>query len=138
MGYAGVSSPPQEEGFPMSVYVDPLMNHGWKLGPSCHLYADRLRELHEFAASIGLKRVWFQEHPRLPHYDLTAGKRAQAVAKGAREVGREHVVEQMRKNVKTLFIIDAHSQIYRAHYAPFAELTAPDGEPTKADRKSVV
>lgn len=33
---------------------------------------------------------------------------------------------------KSLYIIDGHSQIYRAYYAPFRSLTAPSGEPTRA------
>jgi DNA polymerase-1 len=33
---------------------------------------------------------------------------------------------------KSLYLIDGHSQIFRAYYAPFRPLTAPDGEPTKA------
>lgn len=33
---------------------------------------------------------------------------------------------------KTLYIIDGHSQIYRAYYAPFGDLTSPTGEPTRA------
>ncbi len=33
---------------------------------------------------------------------------------------------------KTLYIIDGHSQIYRAYYAPFRDLTSPAGEPTRA------
>jgi len=33
---------------------------------------------------------------------------------------------------RTLYILDGHSQIYRAYYAPFRPLTAPDGEPTRA------
>jgi len=32
----------------------------------------------------------------------------------------------------TLYIIDGHSQIYRAYYAPFRDLTSPAGEPTRA------
>lgn len=38
----------------------------------------------------------------------------------------------MRTMPKTLYIIDGHSQIYRAYYAPFRPLTAPSGEPTRA------
>jgi hypothetical protein len=59
----------------------------------CHLTADTQDELHEFAARLGLKRSYFQPGRPLGgkpspfwHYDLTAGKRAQAVALGAREV----------------------------------------------------
>ncbi|HUU59292.1 MAG TPA: DNA polymerase I [Phycisphaerae bacterium] len=33
---------------------------------------------------------------------------------------------------KTLYIIDGHSQIYRAYFAPFRDLTSPKGEPTRA------
>jgi hypothetical protein len=60
----------------------------------CHLFSDTSdAELHEFAARIGLKRAWFQK-PDSPlqthrHYDLTAGKRRQAVAAGAVE---DHLV----------------------------------------------
>ena len=33
---------------------------------------------------------------------------------------------------RTLYVIDGHAQIYRAYYAPFGNLTAPSGEPTRA------
>lgn len=33
---------------------------------------------------------------------------------------------------KSFYIIDGHAQIYRAYFAPFRDLTAPNGEPTKA------
>ncbi|HUT01097.1 MAG TPA: DNA polymerase I [Phycisphaerae bacterium] len=33
---------------------------------------------------------------------------------------------------ETLYILDGHSQIYRAYYAPFRDLTSPTGEPTRA------
>ena len=32
----------------------------------------------------------------------------------------------------TLYLLDGHAQIYRAYYAPFSNLTAPSGEPTRA------
>jgi len=36
-----------------------------------HLASDEsLDELHAFAKSVGLKREWFQDHPRHPHYDV--------------------------------------------------------------------
>lgn len=55
-----------------------------------HLTADTEEELHESAARLGLRREWFQ--PGRPiggkpstfwHYDVTSGKRAQALAQGA-------------------------------------------------------
>jgi DNA polymerase I len=33
---------------------------------------------------------------------------------------------------RELYIIDGHSQMYRAYYAPFRDLTSPTGEPTRA------
>jgi hypothetical protein len=53
----------------------------------CHLTADTQEELHEFAARIGLRRDWFQNEGKSTwHYDVTAGKRRQAVAAGAQEI----------------------------------------------------
>lgn len=49
-----------------------------------HLVADTLEELHEFAAKIGLRPEWFQDHPRHPHYDtISEGKRRKALKSGA-------------------------------------------------------
>jgi DNA polymerase-1 len=33
---------------------------------------------------------------------------------------------------RTFYLIDGHAQIYRAYYAPFGNLSAPSGEPTRA------
>ena len=84
----------------MSVYVDWLCNHGWrmrgKLIQSCHLVADTPEELHAFAQSIGLKRKWAQgeDDPRRAlHYDLTPGKRAQAVRAGVEELTKVNLRE---------------------------------------------
>jgi hypothetical protein len=70
----------------MAVYIDKLRDWGWKLGPSCHLIADSNEELHAFAAKLGLRREWFQPKASGPHYDLTAKRRALAVAAGAVEL----------------------------------------------------
>jgi hypothetical protein len=90
----------------MAVYVDELVGYGQAPKPgseryfgngkqSCHLGADTLEELHEFAARLGLKRGWFQGG-RLPHYDLTPNKRAQAVRLGAVSMSG---IEQARAGV---------------------------------------
>lgn len=78
----------------MPVYVDPVLNYGWKLGPSCHMFADTVKELKIFAIGIGLKLDWFQLGKRgtFPHFDLTVGKRRLAVARGAIELDREATV----------------------------------------------
>lgn len=75
----------------MAVYVDPMMecvpNPRWMWNENCHLTADTDAELHVFAAELGLKRSWFQVGKSgVHHYDLTRGKRAQAVRLGAVEL----------------------------------------------------
>jgi Protein of unknown function (DUF4031) len=54
-----------------------------------HLFADSQEELHEFAAQLGLRRSFFQGGPKhgpFWHYDVTAGKRQQAIRLGAQPV----------------------------------------------------
>ena len=84
------------------VYIDSLYpslkNRNWKYDKSCHLFADNLDELHKFAGSLLLCRSWFQNNPRLPHYDLTANKRHHAIKLGAIEVSRKFMVKFMKKN----------------------------------------
>lgn len=89
----------------MSVYVDQLFT--WPIehtapaaralarrtgGRWCHLTADTVEELHAFAAKLGLKRAWFQDKEGRPHYDLTPGKRWQALRLGAIEGNAHHQV----------------------------------------------
>jgi hypothetical protein len=73
----------------VSVYVDdgfcgPAGSWGKWTGGG-HMQADTLDELHAFAARIGLRRSWFQagSRPEAAHYDLTRGKREQAIQMGA-------------------------------------------------------
>jgi hypothetical protein len=75
----------------MSVYVDPVCQNGWRLGPNCHMYASSPEELHAFAARLGLKRSWFQDK-RVPHYDLTVRKHAMALSLGAKQHDRHQAM----------------------------------------------
>lgn len=44
-------------------------------------------ELHTFARKVGLKRQWYQNHPRHPHYDIISPKLLQrAYTLGAEKV----------------------------------------------------
>src|SRR5690349_11271402 len=79
----------------LRIYVDPLLGYGksatWKYTHSCHMFADDVELLHQFAASIGLRREWFQckrgrDGRVFPHYDLNGNKRKLAVARGAVEL----------------------------------------------------
>jgi len=71
----------------MAVYVDEIIKYPTKIpcfkNGSCHLVADTLAELHTFAEKLGLKRAWFQDNRKIPHYDLTPGKSREAIALGA-------------------------------------------------------
>lgn len=75
----------------MTVYVDDMRmpaTVGRITARWSHLTADSDTELHAFAARIGLHAKHAQ-HPGTwkSHYDLTDGKRAQAIAAGAVEIG---------------------------------------------------
>ncbi len=80
----------------MGVYVDRLRDYGWRHGPSCHLIADSIEELIEFAAGIGLKLEWFQPKSS-PHFDLTADARELAIDRGAIELTQREVVIKLRE-----------------------------------------
>lgn len=67
-----------ESKVPAAFRVGKRSGHRW-----CHLWADTDTELHEFARKILLRRNWFRPHRTLNHYDLTPGKRRQAIAAGA-------------------------------------------------------
>lgn len=85
----------------MSVYVDPVMEHGgskkFRWPRSCHMYADTLEELHAMATAIGMRREWFRRDADMPHYDLVPSRRAKAVALGAVQHERHQMVEFMRR-----------------------------------------
>lgn len=60
-----------------------------------HLVSDTsLKELHDFALRIGMKREWFQDH-RFPHYDvLSETKWLKAMSLGAQMVTSREIVRR--------------------------------------------
>lgn len=82
------------------ILVDDI--RAYKTGPRgfpywCHMASDDLtdrglEELHLFALRIGLRREWFQDHPRHPHYDLPPPKRELAIEYGATPVSSRELV----------------------------------------------
>ncbi len=80
----------------MAVYVDNLRDYGWHRGPSCHLIADSVEELIDFAEQMGLRREWFQPKSS-PHFDLTAAAREVAVESGAIEIDQRQLVKKLRE-----------------------------------------
>ena len=68
----------------------------------CHMASDDLsvyglEQLHMMALEIGLRREWFQNHPRHPHYDLPPDKRDLALAAGATPVTSRELVRRLRR-----------------------------------------
>lgn len=111
----------------MAVYVDDAQipaTVGRIKARWSHLFADTQEELHEFAASIGLKRAWFQGGPkrkRTWHYDVTESKRQQAIRAGAKPVTwRESIA-----------IMDARDGIARPPAREGAAESAQQPEPAK-------
>ena len=92
------------------VYVDPIIRWTSKKpfhNGSCHLLADTLEELDRFAPTIGLNPGWFQiSASRHPHYDLTPGKRIQAVNRGAKEV----TIQELAELLKTIERMPPHGE----------------------------
>ena len=96
----------------MTVYVDDAfiqatVPNGARSHTSqwCHLTADSTEELVAFARKLGLRPAWIQ-YPGTwkENFDVTQGKRAQAVRLGAVEVSsRERTVAMIRAwELKTL------------------------------------
>jgi hypothetical protein len=88
----------------VTVYVDDLFDYGelarakgLRWTQWAHLTADTRDELHAFATRLGLKRAWFQDHPTRWHYDVTAGKRAQAIRLGAVAVTTAELARMTRR-----------------------------------------
>jgi hypothetical protein len=73
----------------VSVYVDDMRRQarvGRMSARWSHLIADDRDELHAFAARLGLKRAWFQDHEYRWHYDVTDSVRVRAIALGAQPI----------------------------------------------------
>jgi hypothetical protein len=80
----------------MAVYVD-NMRTVWRGRLWCHLVADSIEELHEFAKRLGMKRKWFQHTASYPHYDITVEVRVLALELGAIEGNRIQIITCARK-----------------------------------------
>jgi hypothetical protein len=78
------------------IYVDQPI-HPWRGKKWCHLVADDIQELHDFAQKLGLKREWFQNHIIQPHYDITAAKREAAINLGAKPITTKQMSGRVTK-----------------------------------------
>src|SRR5436190_4285874 len=72
-----------------------------------HLVSDSsIEELHEFAASLGLRREWFQRKS-VPHYDLTGEHYELALERGAILVSSREIVRRAVRLKITTISVDA-------------------------------
>jgi hypothetical protein len=70
------------------LYVDEVKTYEYskiKWGKKwSHMWTDGdIEELHQMAEKIGLKRKYFQDKPKFPHYDIIPSKRKLAIKNGA-------------------------------------------------------
>lgn len=82
----------------MAVYVDNA-ELAWRGKHWCHLVADSVDELHAFAHRLGLKREWFQDRTRYPHYDVTVKLKERALDLGAHP-GDKRTIIACAKNLR--------------------------------------
>lgn len=57
-----------------------------------HMVADSLIELHEFACKIGLHPLWFQDHPKHPHYNIWGMKLVLAKKFGTKTISTRELL----------------------------------------------
>lgn len=80
----------------MAVYVDNAQVE-WRGQLWCHLVADSIDELHDFARKLGMRRAWFQHAASYPHYDITVESRVRALRLGAVTGNRIQIITCARK-----------------------------------------
>ena len=82
--------------YPLTMVAPQARKHGtwW-----CHLFCEPgdLDVLHGFAKQLGLRRSYFQNSARLPHYDLTPRLRDKALRCGAQEASIFRVSAVMQR-----------------------------------------
>lgn len=79
------------------IYIDPAI---WKKKNGrkfyCHLAADSIEELHEFAKLMNLGKHFFHAGNHI-HYDLAEEHRSKAIENGAKEITSKELAVISRK-----------------------------------------
>lgn len=80
----------------MAIYVDFMCieHRGYKW---CHMLADSLQELHDFAELIDVDKRLFHKTASYPHYDITVAMRLIALENGAIAADRKKIIECAKK-----------------------------------------
>ncbi|MEP6633535.1 MAG: DUF4031 domain-containing protein, partial [Luteimonas sp.] len=81
------------------VYVDDAVTV-WRGERWAHLMADKLDELHAFAAALGMPRRAFQDKTSGAHYDVTTALRERALALGAVAISRHRDRDLVRAVIR--------------------------------------
>ena len=95
----------------MAIYVD-FMQIEFKCYKWCHMLADTLQELHEFAAFIEIDERLFHRNASYPHYDVTVQMRETAIKYGAIPANRQKIIECAKK-----LKVELHDQIALSKFA---------------------
>jgi hypothetical protein len=90
----------------LAVYVDNVRVE-WRGRRWCHLVADTLPELHDFAKKLGLQKTWFQRNASYPHYDVTVEVRELALQMGATMGSRIQIITCAKRLKIELVEIDS-------------------------------
>lgn len=75
----------------MAVYVD-RARVSFKGREWCHLMADTLEELHDFAKMLAIDARLFHRTASYPHYDITLEMRILVIAHGAIDADRRMII----------------------------------------------
>lgn len=96
----------------MAVYVDfariEFKGYRW-----CHMLADTLQELHEFAELINVDKRLFHRNASYPHYDITVEMRVIAIEYGAIPADRKKIIECAKKlkvELNSQMVISGHCE----------------------------
>ena len=85
----------------MTVYVDfPIWARAGVKNPRtlyAHMVANSLKELHEFAITIGVKKHFFHKSPSAHHYDITEKQYEAAMKAGAQQVTSKELLKIGKK-----------------------------------------
>ena len=80
----------------MTVYVDEAI-HPYGRMLMCHMVADSREELFAMADAIGVARKWLQKKDQWhEHFDISKGKRAEAIKRGAIPITSRELVRFLR------------------------------------------
>lgn len=75
----------------MAIYVD-RAKVSFKGREWCHLMADTLEELHQFARQLDIDARLFHRTASYPHYDITLEMRLMVIAHGAIDADRRTII----------------------------------------------